>query len=95
MTLLKYRMTRAEKWDASFAIRLGKVATKLYLEAYKTSPPRMSNGAGGIAYYPCGVIERAYGQLRAQDVPLVRPSGPVGRARLKTRVAQKHAKGRG
>jgi hypothetical protein len=32
-----------------------------------------------IALYPCGILEQAYRQLRAQGVPLVRPRSALAR----------------
>jgi hypothetical protein len=89
MTLLAYRKTRAETWDASFAIRVGKSAARLYITTYKKRPPRRPNGPGSIALFPCGIIERAYRDLRAQGIPLRKPLGPAARARLKKRLTEK------
>ena len=91
MALFKYRKMRAERWGTSFAIQLGRTATKMYVAIYKSRPPRGSNGGGGIGLFPCGIIERAYHDVRAQGVPLRKPLGPIGRARLEKRVASRKA----
>jgi hypothetical protein len=74
VVIREFRLLRGEIWDASFSAKLGKAASKLYREIYGKSPNwRRSKLAhrNVVTRYPCGIIERAYRQLREQGVPLV------------------------
>jgi hypothetical protein len=77
MTQLEFRRLRGELlWDASFISRLGKLATRLYKEVYGKQPKRRLTSArkrDHVHRYPCGFLEQAYAQLKAQGVTLVQP----------------------
>ena len=87
MSQLEFRRLRGELWDQSFSSRLGKLATKLYRELYGKKPPLQRSRTtmrNHVHLYPCGILEQAYAQLRAQAVTLVQPHSELER-RLKAR----------
>jgi hypothetical protein len=82
MSQLEFRRLRGEYWDSSFTSSFGILATKLYRELYKKAPKkRYSRRANrnSVNLYPCGILEQAYRQLRAQVIPLVKPGSALVR----------------
>jgi hypothetical protein len=82
MCQLEFRRLRGEYWDSSFSSSFGILATKLYRELYKKAPKtRYSRRANrnSVNLYPCGILEQAYRQLRAQGIPLVKPGSALAR----------------
>jgi len=82
LTLRDYRSMLCEQWDQSFSNQLSLATKRLYATNYN-KPPLQTN-PDGKAYrscYPCGIVEQAYLDLRARGVPLMKPLGPIGRAR--------------
>jgi hypothetical protein len=74
MTQMEFRNLRGELWDASFISKFGKRAVKLYKGIYSKAPRlRRSRTAkrNHVNLFPCGILEQAYEQLRAEGVPLV------------------------
>ena len=80
--LRDYRSMLDERWDHSFTNNLSIAARTLYRLRYNARQPRAKLDKGPtISCYPCGIIEQAYLDLRARGVPLMKPLGPIGRAR--------------
>jgi hypothetical protein len=82
MSQLEFRRLRGEYWDSSFSASFGLLATRLYRELYKKAPKkRYSRRANRnhVNLYPCGILEQAYRQLRAQGFPLVKPGSRLAR----------------
>jgi hypothetical protein len=80
--LRDYRSMLGERWDHSFTNNLSITARRLYGLKYNARPPRAKLDKGlSVSCYPCGIIEEAYRDLRSRGVPLVKPLGPIGRAR--------------
>ena len=80
--LRDYRSMLGEQWDHSFTNNLSITARSLYRMKYGTRPPRAKRDKGqSVSCYPCGIIEEAYLDLRARGLPLMKPLGPIGRAR--------------
>ena len=81
-----YRSTLDELWDQSFANRVAIAAGGLYRAKYNVPPPLVNDASRSC--YPCGIIEQAYLDLRDQGVPLIKPLGPIGRARLSAKQSE-------
>jgi hypothetical protein len=80
--LRDYRSILGERWDHSFTNNLAVTVRRLYRLRYNARPPRAKLDKGpSVSCYPCGMIEQAYLDLRARGVPLMKPLGPIGRAR--------------
>jgi hypothetical protein len=81
MTQLEFRRLRGELWDQGFMSRLGKAASKLYREIYRSDPKKTRRTArrDPVHKYPCGILEQAYRQLTQQGVPLVKPGSHLAR----------------
>jgi len=76
MTLREFGRLGGEDWDQPFRAKLGKAAAKLYRKIYKKDPPKTRDPVdwrNKVGKYPCGILEQAYRQLRAEGIPLVRP----------------------
>jgi hypothetical protein len=84
ITLRDYRSMLHERWDQSFTNQLAIAARRLHRTKYNAPPPLANNASRSC--YPCGIIEKAYIDLRAQGIPLSRPLGPIGRARQERQV---------
>src|ERR1700733_4583557 len=65
MSQREFRRLRREEWSPAFISKLGKLATKLYRELYKTAPPHKTfrEDAEPVHMYPYGVLARAYQRL--------------------------------
>ena len=82
LMLRDYRSMLGEQWDHSFTNNLSITARRLYRLRYNARPPRAKLDKGPtISCYPCGIIEEAYLHLKSRGVPLMKPLGPIGRAR--------------
>jgi len=71
MTVIEFRRLGGEDWSQSFSVKMGFRAAKLYAEIYgkKAKQVRASTMPGWrnkIGKYPCGVLEQAYRQLKAE-----------------------------
>ena len=69
MTLREFGELTGEVWDQSFRARLGKAASKLYREIYGKDPAKNRSRMAWrntVGVYPCGVLEQAYRQLKAE-----------------------------
>jgi hypothetical protein len=82
MSQLEFRRLRGEYWDSSFSSSFGILATRLYRELYKKPPKKRYERRANrnhVNLYPCGILEQAYRQLRAQGVPLMKPGSVLAR----------------
>jgi len=81
MTQREFRRLRGELWDQGFMSRLGKAASRLYREIYRSDPKKTRRTArrDPVHKYPCGILEQAYQQLTEQGVPLVKPDSHLAR----------------
>ena len=82
MSQLEFRRLRGEYWDSSFSASFGILATRLYRELYKNAPKKRYERRANrnhVNLYPCGILEQAYRQLRAQGVPLMKPGSVLAR----------------
>lgn len=72
LTTQQFMKLGGEQWDHSFLIRVGKRARELYLEILgrppkKTRPSTTGAYRNKVGKYPCGILEQAYRQVRAEE----------------------------
>jgi hypothetical protein len=72
----EFRRRLGKKWGPSFNAKFGKRATKLYRALFKKEPPyreSTDDQRDPVNIYPCGLLEQAYAQLRAEGAELDKP----------------------
>jgi hypothetical protein len=69
MSLAEFKVLCGEEDRANFNSAVGKAATKLYKQTYDSAPPKIRCKIAGnvVTSYPCGIVEHAYRQLRAEN----------------------------
>jgi hypothetical protein len=82
MTLLQFRRLRGEYWDGKFNKLVSLRAKQLHDEVYKEAPKKQYSrraNRNSVNFYPCGILEQAYRQIRAEGVPLITPGSALDR----------------
>jgi hypothetical protein len=72
MTVSEFEYLGEERWTQSFRIRLGLRAHKLHRELYGKKARKVRSSTkrewrNKVGRYPCGLLERAYRQLKGED----------------------------
>jgi hypothetical protein len=73
LTVAEFGRLGGEKWTHSFHVRLGIRALKLFGTVYTKKKPKKVRSTtkpawrGLVCRYPCGVLEQAYLELKAED----------------------------
>ncbi|KAA0124285.1 hypothetical protein CIW48_08125 [Methylobacterium sp. P1-11] len=73
LTTQQFMRLGGESWDRSFTIRVGKRARAIHEELLGREPKKVRPSVRGayrnkVGLYPCGVLEQAYRQVRAEDL---------------------------
>jgi hypothetical protein len=70
LTAHEFRRLGHEMWSHGFQIKLGLRARALYMELYGKPPRRVRSNRiahrNKVGKFPCGILEQAYRQLRAE-----------------------------
>ncbi|MGH1574141.1 hypothetical protein ACRAWG_30270 [Methylobacterium sp. P31] len=79
LTTQQFMRLGGERWDRSFTIRVGKRARAIHEELLGREPKKIRPSVRGayrnkVGLYPCGVLEQAYRQVRAEDLERGKPS---------------------
>jgi hypothetical protein len=77
LTVREFCRLGGEDWSQSFVVRLGQRASAIYRSIYGKDPNQKRKSAGWrnkVGYYPCGVLEQAYRELKGE----LKPSGLHG-----------------
>jgi hypothetical protein len=72
LTTQQFMKLGGEQWGHSFLIRVGKRARELHMEILgkppkKARPPTAGAYRNKVGKYPCGILEQAYRQVRAEE----------------------------
>jgi hypothetical protein len=72
LTISEFERLGGEAWTQSFRIRLGLLANKLYVQIYGKKPKKVRASTkpewrNKVGKYPCGILEQACRELKAQD----------------------------
>jgi hypothetical protein len=72
LTVSEFERLGGEAWTQSFRIRLGLLANKLYAELYGKKPKKVRSSTRPqwrnlVGKYPCGILERAYKELKSES----------------------------
>ena len=73
MTGCEFERLGREPWTQSFRIRVGLLASKLYVELYGKEPKKVCSSTkpawrNTVGEYPCGILEQAYRELKGKAV---------------------------
>jgi hypothetical protein len=78
LTVGEFERLGGEPWTQSFRIRVGLLASKLYVELYGKKPKKVRSRTNPpwrneVVAYPCGILEQAYRELRGKAVGAAKP----------------------
>jgi hypothetical protein len=90
LTVSEFRSLGGERWDQSFQVRLSLRATKLHRELYKKKPKQVRDPVwpgyrNKVSKYPCGILEQALREIKAEPEQPRHPSGLTAYQRKITR----------
>jgi hypothetical protein len=74
LTTKEFRGLSVEEWDQGFQVRLGLRAGELFRELYPGKTLRWARSHGHrnkVRLYPCGLLEKAYRELKLEDAAQV------------------------
>ncbi len=85
LTIGEFHKLGGEQWSQAFLVRLGIRARRLYLELYAKPPKQVRQSRirpdwrNKVGKYPCGILEQALRDLKAEDAGLKQPPEPLRR----------------